>query len=125
VSRRAAISLGHRILEGRWDDLQLARTGRQALNLPVLCQLHRSGVEKMMDERRIETLWRRTVVHLLFVVLVGTAIIGYYLVRRVWTSSGPTFAELALAFAALLVWSAIVYFASRLVKSAISSWSRK
>lgn len=73
----------------------------------------------MIEQRRIEKIWKRSVLHLLAVVAVGLAILVYYLYQRVQNEPGPTFLDIGSAFLILTLAGAILYFVGRLIKNEI------
>jgi hypothetical protein len=64
----------------------------------------------MIEQDRLDKIWKRTVIQLLIVVVIGIGILGSYLFKIIETSTGPKFIDLAVAFIMLIAASLIFLF---------------
>ena len=80
---------------------------------------------RMIENSRLEKIWKRTVIHLIAVMVVGLAILGSFVLTRIQTSSGPTFVQMAIVLLALLAGAVSLYSVAKAIKNEIGRWYGK
>ena len=73
----------------------------------------------MIQQDRLEKIWKRTVRNLFVVAMVALLILGSFFVQRLHTTSAPSFTDIAIGVLAVLTAVAALYVVARFIMDVI------
>lgn len=73
----------------------------------------------MIERKELSKIWKRTLLHFAFALLVGLGVITSLVMDKVKGSGGPSIGILVAIAAAFVVFSMVLFFAGRFIKNMI------
>jgi uncharacterized membrane protein YdbT with pleckstrin-like domain len=74
----------------------------------------------MIKRSYLSKIWKKTIIHLVIIDMIAVIILASFFIKRIDTSTGPTFLAIALMFTGILVANIAFFFAARHIKNEVS-----